>query len=115
MQALRNKLAEFKKSGKWIVAYGDQYTQAGYWLCSVADKVMINPEGLVDWHGLCSEIIFFKDLMAKFGVKMQIAKVGKFKSAVEPYFADQMSDANREQVSVFLNGIWNNMVVLCPI
>ena len=110
VQALRNKLAEFKKSGKWIVAYGDQYTQASYWLCSVADKVMINPEGLVDWHGLCSEIIFFKDLMAKFGVKMQIAKVGKFKSAVEPYFADQMSDANREQVSVFLNGIWNNMV-----
>ena len=110
VQALRNKLAEFKKSGKWIVAYGDQYTQASYWLCSVADKVMINPEGLVDWHGLCSEIIFFKDLMAKFGVKMQIAKVGKFKSAVEPYFADQMSDANRGQISVFLNGIWNNMV-----
>ena len=110
VQALRNKLVEFKKSGKWIVAYGDQYTQASYWLCSVADKVMINPEGMVDWHGLCTEIMFYKDLLAKFGVKMQIAKVGKFKSAVEPFFADRMSDANREQVSVYLNGIWNNMV-----
>ena len=110
VQALRNKLVEFKKSGKWIVAYGDQYTQASYWLCSVADKVMINPEGMVDWHGLCTEIMFYKDLLAKFGVKMQMAKVGKFKSAVEPFFADRMSDANREQVSVYLNGIWNNMV-----
>ena len=110
VQALRNKLVEFKKSGKWIVAYGDQYTQSAYWLCSVADKVIVNPEGIVDWHGLCTETMYFKDLMAKFGVKMQIAKVGKFKSAVEPFFADKMSDANREQVSVYLNGIWGNIV-----
>ena len=110
VQALRDKLVDFKKSGKWIVAYGDQYTQSAYWLCSVADKVIVNPEGMVDWHGLCTETMYFKDLMAKFGVKMQIAKVGKFKSAVEPYFADKMSDANREQISVYLNGIWGNIV-----
>lgn len=110
IQTIRGKLADFKKSGKWIVAYGDQYTQATYWLCSVADKVMINPEGMVDWHGLCSEVMYWKDLMAKFNVKMQIAKVGKFKSAVEPYFADKMSDENREQISVFLNGVWNIIV-----
>ena len=110
VQALRDKLVDFKKSGKWIVAYGDQYTQSAYWLCSVADKVIVNPEGMVDWHGLCTETMYFKDLMAKFGVKMQIAKVGKFKSAVEPFFADKMSDANREQISVYLNGIWGNIV-----
>lgn len=110
VQALREKLVEFKKSGKWIVAYGDQYTQSAYWLCSVADKVIVNPEGMIDWHGLCTETMYFKDLMAKFGVKMQIAKVGKFKSAVEPFFADKMSDANREQISVYLNGIWGNIV-----
>ena len=110
VQALRNKLVEFKKSGKWIVAYGDQYTQSAYWLCSVADKVIVNPEGIVDWHGLCTETMYYKDFMAKFGVKMQIAKVGKFKSAVEPFFADKMSDANREQISVYLNGIWGNIV-----
>ena len=110
VQALRNKLVEFKKSGKWIVAYGDQYTQSAYWLCSVADKVIVNPEDLIDWHGLCTETMYYKDFMAKFGVKMQIAKVGKFKSAVEPFFADKMSDANREQVSVYLNGIWGNIV-----
>ena len=110
VQALRDKLVDFKKSGKWIVAYGDQYTQSAYWLCSVADKVIVNPEGMVDWHGLCTETMYFKDLMAKFGVKMQIAKVGKFKSAVEPFFANKMSDANREQISVYLNGIWGNVV-----
>ena len=110
VQALRKKLVEFKKSGKWIVAYGDQYTQSAYWLCSVADKVIVNPEGLIDWHGLCTETMYYKDFMAKFGVKMQIAKVGKFKSAVEPFFADKMSDANREQISVYLNGIWGNIV-----
>ena len=110
VQALRKKLVEFKKSGMWIEAYGDQYTQSAYWLCSVADKVIVNPEGIVDWHGLCTETMYFKDLLAKFGVKMQIAKVGKFKSAVEPFFADKMSDANREQVSVYLNGIWGNIV-----
>ncbi len=110
VQALREKLVEFKKSGKWIVAYGDQYTQMAYWLCSVADKVIVNPEGLIDWHGLCTETMYYKDFMAKFGVKMQIAKAGKFKSAVEPFFADKMSDANREQVSVYLNGIWGNIV-----
>ena len=110
VQALREKLVEFKKSGKWIVAYGDQYTQMAYWLCSVADKVIVNPEGIVDWHGLCTETMYYKDFMAKFGVKMQIAKVGKFKSAVEPFFADKMSDANREQISVYLNGIWGNIV-----
>ena len=110
MQALRKALVDFKKSGKWIVAYGDQYSQGNYYIASVADKVWMNPQGMVDWHGLASEPYFLKDLMAKFGVKMQLAKVGAYKSAPEVYTADQMSDNNREQVTAYVTGIWNNML-----
>ena len=110
MQALRKALVDFKKSGKWIVAYGDQYTQGNYYIASVADKVWMNPQGMVDWHGLASEPYFLKDLMAKFGVKIQLAKVGAYKSAPEMYTADQMSDNNREQVTAYITGIWNNML-----
>ena len=109
-QALRNALVDFKKSGKWIVAYGDQYTQAAYYVASVADEVMLNPDGTVDWHGLAAQPMFFKDLLAKVGVKMQIVKVGKFKSATEAYSEDRMSDANRLQTSLYITGIWNSMV-----
>lgn len=109
-QAIRKKLEEFKKSGKWIIAYGDQYTQTTYYICSVADKVYINPIGMLDWHGLSAQPMFYKDLMAKFGVKMQLTKVGKYKSAPETYTADKMSDANREQVSVYMNNIWQSML-----
>ena len=110
VQEIRDALKDFKKSGKWIVAYGDNYSQGAYYLCSVADKVYLNPSGEVDWHGIASEPMFVKDLLQKVGVKMQVVKVGKYKSATEMYTEDRMSDANREQVTAFITGIWNNMV-----
>lgn len=109
LAAIRNALLDFKKSGKWIVAYGDVYTQGTYYVASVADKVFLNPSGQIDWHGISSQPVFLKDLMAKFGVKMQLAKVGTYKSAPEMYTADKMSDANREQVTAYVNGIWQNV------
>ena len=110
VQELRQALVDFKESGKFIIAYSDTYSQSGYYICSVADKIMVNPEGIVDWHGLASMPMFFKDAMAKVGVKMQVFKVGTFKSAVEPFTNTEMSDANREQVTSFLNSIWQNML-----
>lgn len=109
MQALRNALLDFKKSRKWIIAYADTYTQGTYYLSSVADKVYLNPQGQIDWHGLASEPVFIKDLLAKFGVKMQVVKVGAYKSATEMFTGDKMSDANREQTSAYLNSIWGNI------
>lgn len=108
--AIRNRLADFKKSGKWIVAYGDDYTQTAYYICSVADKVFINPQGMLDWHGMAAQPMFFKDLLAKVGVKFQLAKVGKYKSMPETMTADGMSEPNREQVTAYLNGIWDIML-----
>ncbi len=107
---IREALLDFKKSGKWIVAYADSYEQSTYYICSVADKVFLNPEGMVDWHGLASTPYFVKDLLAKFGVKYQLCKVGKYKSAPEMMTADQMSEPNREQVTAYINGIWNVML-----
>lgn len=109
-KAIRRKLEEFRKSGKWIVAYADDYTQTTYYICSVADRVFLNPQGMLDWHGLAAQPMFYKDLLAKFGVKFQLAKVGKYKSMPEMMTADGMSEANREQVTVYLNGIWNDML-----
>lgn len=109
MQALRNALLDFKKSRKWIIAYADTYTQGTYYLSSVADKVYLNPQGQIDWHGLASEPVFIKDLLAKFGIKMQVVKVGAYKSATEMFTGDKMSDANREQTSAYLNSIWGNI------
>ncbi len=109
LQAIRKALADFKKSGKWIVAYGDVYSQPTYYLSSVANKVLLNPLGQLDWHGLSSQPIFLKDLLGKFGVKMQLAKVGAYKSAPEMFVADKMSDANREQVTAYINGLWQNI------
>lgn len=109
-QVLRKTLLDFKKSGKWIVAYADQYTQGGYYIASVADHIWMNPDGMLDWHGLSSQPMFYKDMMEKFGVKMQLAKVGTYKSAPEMFTADQMSEPNREQVTVYINGIWQNML-----
>ena len=110
LQELRQGLLEFKKSGKWIVSYADQYSRASYYLCSTADKVYMNPIGMLDWSGMSSEPIFYKGLLEKVGVKMQVFKVGTYKSAVEPYINDKMSDANREQVTSFLGSIWGNML-----
>ena len=108
--AIREALLDFKKSGKWIVAYADSYTQTTYYICSVADKIFLNPQGMIDWHGLAAEPYFLKDLLAKFGVKYQLCKVGKYKSAPEMMTADKMSDANREQVTAYINGIWDVML-----
>ena len=108
--AIREALLDFKKSGKWIVAYADSYEQTTYYICSVADKVFLNPQGMVDWHGLASNPYFVKDLLAKFGVKYQLCKVGKYKSAPEMMTADGMSEPNREQVTAYITGIWNVML-----
>ena len=108
--AIREALLDFKKSGKWIIAYGDSYTQTTYYICSVADKLFLNPEGMVDWHGLSSSPYFVKDLLAKFGVKVQLCKVGKYKSAPEMLTADQMSEPNREQVTAYMSGVWKVMI-----
>ena len=109
MQAIRNALADFKKSGKWIVAYGDSYTQGAYYVASIADKVYLNPQGIIDWHGIASQHVFLKDVMEKFGVKMQVSKVGAYKSATEAFTGDKMSDADREQTEAYINGIWQNV------
>ena len=108
--AIREALLDFKKSGKWIVAYADSYEQSTYYICSVADKIFLNPDGMIDWHGLASTPYFVKDLLAKFGVKYQLCKVGKYKSAPEMMTADGMSEPNREQVTAYINGIWEVML-----
>ena len=109
MQEIHNALLDFKKKGKWIVAYGDTYTQGTYYIASAADKVYLNPKGMIDWHGLGAQPQFYKDLMAKFGVRYQVVKVGTYKSFTETYTEDKMSDANRTQVSAYINGTWNNI------
>ena len=110
IEEIRKALADFKTSGKFVVAYGDQYSQRLYYLASVADKVMLNPQGSIGWYGLASTPVFYKDLLSKIGVEMQVFKVGTYKSAVEPFISTEMSPANREQVTVFLDGIWGQML-----
>ena len=110
IEEIRNALVRFKQTGKFIVAYGDTYSEADYYICSVADKVILNPKGIVDWHGLASQTIYFKDLLDQLGVEMEVFKVGTYKSAVEPYTSTEMSDENREQITAYITSIWNNMV-----
>lgn len=107
---LREALCDFRKSGKHIVAYGDFYTQASYYICSVADSVLVNPQGHVDWHGLAVEPVFYKDLFARLGIEMQVFRVGAYKAAVEPFTADEMSEENRVQVRSYLSDIWGTIV-----
>ena len=109
LKEIRDALTDFKESGKFIVAYSDTYTQGLYYLSSVADKVLLNPQGSIEWSGLASAPVFFKDLLDKVGIEMQIFKVGTYKSAVEPFIATQMSDANREQISAYLNSVWSQL------
>lgn len=109
LEEVRNALKDFKESGKFIVAYGDSYSQGLYYLASVADKVLLNPQGMVEWRGLAATPMFFKDLLAKIGVEMQVFKVGTYKSAVEPFISTEMSPANREQVNVYLSSIWGQV------
>ena len=110
LQEIRNALNDFKKSGKWIIAYGDAFSQGGYYLASAANKVYINPEGSVDWHGIASQPQYIKDVAAKFGVHFTVVKVGKYKSFTEMYTEDKMTDANREQVSRYINGLWQQVL-----
>ena len=109
LEELRAKLVDFKKSGKFIMAYGDTYTQGTYYLSSVADSVVINPSGMLEWVGLGGTVLYYKDLMDKVGVKAEVFKVGTYKSAVEPYITNEMSDANREQITVYSSEIWKKM------
>ena len=108
-EEIRQALADFKETGKFIVAYSDNYTQGLYYLASVADKVVLNPYGMVEWRGLAANPIFYKELLKKIGVEMQIFKVGTYKSAVEPFIATEMSPANREQVTTYLKSIWGQI------
>lgn len=109
LQAVRNALVDFKKEGKFIVSYGDAYTQGAYYLCSVADSVVVNPQGMIDWSGLSSTVTYYKDLLEKVGVEVQVVKVGTYKSAVEPFLLSEMSDANREQIETYDQEIWGEM------
>ncbi|MFR9165835.1 MAG: signal peptide peptidase SppA [Dysgonomonas sp.] len=107
---IRNDLEDFKKSGKFIVAYGDIYTQGMYYLSSVSDKVILNPKGNLDLHGIVSSRTFYKGTLDKLGIEMQVFKVGTYKSAVEPFMQEKMSDANREQVNSYAQDIWGTML-----
>jgi len=109
LQEIRNALVDFKQSKKFIVSYGDTYTQGTYYLSSVADSVIINPQGMLEWMGLSSQVMYYKDLLEKVGVEMQVVKVGTYKSAVEPYLLNEISEANREQITTYNNEIWGEM------
>jgi len=110
MHTIREALLDFKKSGKWIAAYSESFTQASYYICSVADHIWLNPSGVLDWHGLGGETYYLRDLLAKVGIRFQAVKVGKYKSAVEMLTSDHMSDYDREQTEAYINGIWKSML-----
>ncbi|WP_339712164.1 signal peptide peptidase SppA [uncultured Kriegella sp.] len=109
-QAIRKALKAFKENGKFIYAYSDFYMQKDYYLASVADSVFMNPVGALDFRGLSTEVLFFKDLQEKTGVKMEVIRHGKYKSAVEPFLSNEMSDANRMQLQELIGSLWNSMV-----
>ncbi|UIR56638.1 signal peptide peptidase SppA [Sphingobacterium sp. SRCM116780] len=110
LKEIRDVLLDFKTSGKFIVSYNENYTQKAYYLASVADKIYVNPEGAIDFKGLASSTMFMKDAFDKFGVDMQVVKVGTFKSAVEPFFLNEMSPANRLQVTSYLGSIYDTFI-----
>lgn len=109
IQAVVNALKDFSSSGKWIMAYGDTYSQADYIIASCADSLIVNPIGVIDIHGLASTTLYFKNMLEKAGVDVQVVKVGTFKSAVEPFILSDMSEANRLQTSEFLGNIWDHL------
>ncbi len=112
LQEIRDKLIEFKESGKFIITYGESYSQSAYYMASIADKIYINPEGALDLHGMASQITFYKHLLDKLDIEMQIVRGpnNRFKSAVEPYFLDKMSEANREQMEKLLGTVWGQIL-----
>ena len=113
LQEIRNKLIEFKESGKFLVTYGESYSQSAYYIASIADKIYLNPEGALDLHGMASQITFYKHLFDKLDIEMQIVRGpnNRFKSAVEPYFLDKMSEANREQMDKLLGTVWGQILL----
>lgn len=110
IEEIRNALIEFKTSKKFIIAYSDFYTQKSYYLASVADNIYLNPQGMVDWKGLFSQVIFFKGTLEKLGVEVQVFRHGKFKSAVEPFLLDEMSESNKLQTLTYTQSLWNQML-----
>jgi protease IV len=110
MKEVRDALIDFKKSGKKVIAYSEVYTQSAYYLASAADKVYLNPEGALEFKGLNTEVMFFKGALDKLGIEAQIIRVGNYKSAVEPFFSDRMSDKNREQVTAYVNGLYQTFL-----
>ena len=111
IEEIRNRLISFKESGKFLISYAEAYTQSAYYLASVSDKIYMLPDGVLDIHGIATQGTFYKHLLEKLDIEMQIIRPAnnRFKSAVEPYFLDEMSDANREQTSVYLNSMWNKI------
>jgi protease-4 len=110
-KAVRDALEDFKKSGKFVMAYANSFSQKEYYLNSVANTIYLNPVGDMDFKGLSSDLLFFKDFQDKTGIKMEVIRHGKYKSAVEPFLENKMSDANREQITALLNSVWNSVVV----
>ncbi|NAS13903.1 signal peptide peptidase SppA [Poritiphilus flavus] len=109
-QAIRNALKDFKDEGKFVYAYGDFFLQKDYYLASVADSLFLNPVGAMDFKGLAAEVLYFKDLQEKTGVKMEVVRHGKYKSAVEPFLDNEMSDANRTQIKELIDALWGSML-----
>ena len=112
LQEIRDKLVEFKESGKFVVVYGESMSQSAYYVASIADRIFLNPEGMLDLHGMASQVMFYKHLFDKLEVEMQIVRGpnNRFKSAVEPYFLDKMSEANREQMDKLLGTVWGKIL-----
>lgn len=110
LEEIRNELLEFKKSGKFIYAYGEVYSQKAYYLATVADQICVNPEGAIDFKGLSGQVMFLKGLLAKLEINPQVIRHGKFKSAIEPLILDKMSDANKEQTMTYISSIWNHLL-----
>lgn len=110
MEELRAALAEFSASGKFVVSYNDSYSQGLYWLCSVSDMVLMNPEGSFDWRGLASQVMFYKGLIDRLGVDVQVVRHGTYKAAVEPFITDKMSPANRQQMEALVGSMWKTIV-----
>lgn len=108
-KAIRDALLDFKQSGKFVIAYAESYGQMNYYVASVADKICLNPSGILNWNGLCAQKMYYTRLLEKIGVEVQILKVGTFKSAVEPYFRTSMSDADKQQTRLYMDGIWDEM------
>ena len=109
MQEMRDALVDFKKSGKWIIAYGEAFSQGAYYVATTADKIYLNHVGVIDWHGIGGQVAFYKDILAKVGVKIIPFKCGKYKSATEPFTEEKMSEPSRQQTERYIGGWWNTI------